>query len=211
MTELPFISDWAVRPGEVLEQIMEDDGLTIKQVADLMDVNTSVIDLFLSGDDVTVDPSLAGKLETATGFPAQCWINLENQYRTDVARLMPRKIGLFDNLDAFVQAEGESAEHLKRAVIGSLVLHGDKDRARMAEILTNVNEYVIFMEMHEDNLYLQIRFGRFDQAYVIMGPTVAERVTSIMHTAPEGRRETKPVDLSPAFIEAETTCTLVAA
>ena len=153
MTEAPFNSDWAVRPGEVLRLIMEDDGLTIQNVADQMDVSTSVMDLFLSGDDVTVDPSLAGKLESATGFPARCWINLESQYRNDVARQMPGRIGLFDNLDAFVQAEGESAELLKRAVMGSLILHGDKDRARMAGILANTNEYVVLMEMHEDNLY----------------------------------------------------------
>ena len=211
MTELPFISDWAVRFGEVLRLIMEDDGLTIQDVADQMDVSASVVDLFLSGDDVTVDPSLAGKLETATGFPARCWINLESQYRNDAARLMPGRIGLFDNLDAFVQAEGESAELLKGAVLGSLIFHGDKDRARMAGILANTNEYVILMEKQEDNLHLQIRFGRFGQAYVIMGPRAAEHIAPVMPAATGGRPETKPVDLSPATIEAETTCTFVAA
>ena len=44
---------------------MDDDGLVIPQVAGLMNVDTSFIDLFLSGDGVTADPSLAGKLETA--------------------------------------------------------------------------------------------------------------------------------------------------
>ncbi len=205
MTELPFVADWAVRSGEVLELIMEEDGLTIQQVAELMDANASFVKHLLSADDVKVDLPLAGKLELATGFPAECWINLENQYRIDAARLVPRRIGLFDNLESFVQAEGESAELLKRASIGALNLHGDPERVRMAEMLENVTEYVILMEVHEDTLHLEIRFGSFGEAYVIMGPTVAEKVMPLATVSTELQPETKPVDLTPAIIESETT------
>ncbi len=209
MIELPFIADWAVRPGEVLELIMEDDGLTIQQVADSMDVSDSVVEHLISSEEAIVDPPLADKLEVATGFPSQCWINLENQYRIDAARLVSKRIGLFDNLDSFVQAEGKSAEFFKRAAIGSLKLHGDNDRVRMAEILANVKEYVIMMEIRDDNLHVEIRFGRFGEAYVIMGPTVAKHVMSMTPKRTERKPKTKPVDLTPAIMEAETTYAFV--
>lgn len=87
MTDLPFNPDWAVHPGEVLEQIMEDDALTIEEVARLMEVDVSDVKRLLAGSDTRLNQSTADKLESATGFPAYCWINLENQYREDMVRL----------------------------------------------------------------------------------------------------------------------------
>ena len=88
MIEMPFQPDYAVHPGEVLEQFMEDLDLSVDQVADLMSIAVSDVKLFLGGGAQVTD-HLARKLELATGFPLQCWLNLESQYQDDLIRLLP--------------------------------------------------------------------------------------------------------------------------
>ena len=90
MIDLPFLPDWAVHPGEVLERIMEDDNLTIDQVARDMSVEPSQVQQLLDGGETRISDELAQKLEAATGFPAHAWINLARQFQDDVIRLAPK-------------------------------------------------------------------------------------------------------------------------
>ena len=204
--ELPLLRDWVVHPGEVLEQFMEDDGLSVQQVAESMGISQSAVNKFLSYEDVEVDLSLARRLESATGFPAQCWVNLENRYRVDAARLLPLQIGLFENLDEFVQVEVEVAESMRKSIIHSLKGHGDNDDMLAAKILSEVREFLILMESHDDKVHFEIRLGDFGGPIILAGPKLSASIRHTLYVMPlttGDQLQTRPISLTPAAIKAQ--------
>ena len=170
MSDLPFLPDWAVHPGEVLEQIMEDDNLTIDQVAHDMSVEPSQVQRLLEGGETRISDELAQKLEAATGFPARGWINLERQFQDDVIRLAPKRVGLFDNLDSFAEFSGTQADFFKAGVISALRKQEDQERSRVANALEESNDYAILAEICEARLHFEIRLEGPPGKHVLIGP-----------------------------------------
>lgn len=179
MTNEPFTPDWAVHPGEVLELIMEDDGLTKEQVSKSMGVKMSVVNELLNDEEVQIDSELAQRLEAATGFPAKGWLNLEKQYRHDVIRLTPVRVGLFEDLKGFVQFEDEWAEFFKGGVIHSLIAQGGEDRIRTAHVLRRQKDYVILAEVYEGIMHLEIKIPPDGGTYMVLGPQLMSLVQSV--------------------------------
>jgi HTH-type transcriptional regulator / antitoxin HigA len=81
-----FIPDYLVTPGEVLEEYLEDRGMTQAELADRTGLAKKTIDEIIKAKSpITHEAAL--KLERALGRPAHFWSNLEQQYQDDRVRL----------------------------------------------------------------------------------------------------------------------------
>jgi len=75
-----FEPDYAVPPGETLREIMEDLGMTQKEMAKGIGLTVQSLNRIFKGTQPITFES-AGRLELATGIPARFWNRLEAQYR----------------------------------------------------------------------------------------------------------------------------------
>lgn len=79
-------TDYAVAPGEYLEEWIEDQGLSQQQVADLLGSSRKQVNEIVNGRaPVTSDTAM--RLERVVGIPAKTWLKYEALYRADLARI----------------------------------------------------------------------------------------------------------------------------
>ncbi|GHV41550.1 XRE family transcriptional regulator [Spirochaetia bacterium] len=81
-----FIPDYAVAPGEVLNDYLEDLGMTQAELADRTGLAKKTINEIIKAKS-PITPETALKLERALGRPAHFWSNLERNYQDDKARI----------------------------------------------------------------------------------------------------------------------------
>jgi HTH-type transcriptional regulator / antitoxin HigA len=81
-----------VAPGEHLQEYMDDNNLTIVEMANKMGHTEVLLGRFLRGE-FSVYTSFAHDLEAATCIPARSWLLYERQYRKDLESLR-RKINV---------------------------------------------------------------------------------------------------------------------
>ena len=68
-------------PGETLEELLSDHGMTRGELAWRMDENLSFVNRLISGH-IALSPSVAAHLESIFINPKACfWISLEESYR----------------------------------------------------------------------------------------------------------------------------------
>lgn len=79
-------TNYAVAPGEYLEEWIEDEGLTQTRVADLMGVSRKHVNEIVNGH-ASITPETALVLERVVGIPAKAWLKYESMYREDLARI----------------------------------------------------------------------------------------------------------------------------
>ena len=79
-------TNYAVAPGEYLEEWIEDEGLTQTRVAELMGVSRKQVNALVNGH-APVTPDTALVLERVVGIPAKTWLKYEAMYREDLARI----------------------------------------------------------------------------------------------------------------------------
>ena len=70
----------AVPPGETLKELIEDRGMTQKELADRLDVSPKHVSELINGK-VGLTEKIALKLESVLGVSSDFWINLEENYR----------------------------------------------------------------------------------------------------------------------------------
>lgn len=81
-----FVPDYLVTPGEVLEDYLDDLGMTQAELADRMGLAKKTINEIIKGKaPITIETAL--KLERTLGRPAHFWSNLERQYQEDRLRI----------------------------------------------------------------------------------------------------------------------------
>jgi HTH-type transcriptional regulator/antitoxin HigA len=79
-------TNYAVAPGEYLEEWIEDQGLSQQRVAELMGCSRKQVNEIVNGRaPVTSDTAL--RLERVVGIPADSWLRYEATYRADLARI----------------------------------------------------------------------------------------------------------------------------
>lgn len=79
-------TNYAVAPGEYLEEWIEDQGLSQQRVADLMGCSRKQVNELVNGRaPVTSDTAI--RLERVVGIPADAWLRYEATYRADLARI----------------------------------------------------------------------------------------------------------------------------
>jgi HTH-type transcriptional regulator/antitoxin HigA len=78
-------SDLAIPPGEYLEEVIEDLGMTKDELAKRMNRPAPKLSAIFKGDKA-ITPDTALKLEKVVGVPAHVWTGLEADYRLAQAR-----------------------------------------------------------------------------------------------------------------------------
>ena len=84
------ISDLPVSPGSILEEELEERGVSHAELAKSMGKPAYFIDSIVAGETPIV-PATADDLESALGISAQFWLNLESAYRQTLARQNSRE------------------------------------------------------------------------------------------------------------------------
>lgn len=81
----PWQRDWAVAPGEVLSEALEERGMSQSELARRMARPTKTINEIVNGK-AAITADTAVQLELALGITAGFWNGLEASYRTQLAR-----------------------------------------------------------------------------------------------------------------------------
>ncbi|EAY4772697.1 TPA: HigA family addiction module antitoxin [Salmonella enterica subsp. enterica serovar Muenchen] len=72
-------------PGEIITEILEDQGVSLRQFATAMNIAPSTASRILSGK-VNITPEMAVKLAIVLGGDAESWLALQNNYSLSQAR-----------------------------------------------------------------------------------------------------------------------------
>ncbi len=83
-------TDYAVPPGETLRELLDEQGLTQRDLARRADLSPKHVNRLLHGL-VPLSADVAQRLERVTGTPARIWNSLEAGYRSDLERLRSRR------------------------------------------------------------------------------------------------------------------------
>lgn len=86
----PFEPDYAVCPGEILEERMNVRGLSPAELARRGGVSESLISGIISGD-APIDLETALLLEKLLDLDSKVWLGIEMAYRSKLARSAERK------------------------------------------------------------------------------------------------------------------------
>ena len=84
-TNQEIYSDLAIPPGEYLEEVIGDLGMTKDELAKRMNRPAPKLSAIFKGDKA-ITPDTALKLEKVVGVPAHVWTGLEAEYRLALAR-----------------------------------------------------------------------------------------------------------------------------
>jgi HTH-type transcriptional regulator/antitoxin HigA len=84
-TNQEIYSDLAIPPGEYLEEVIEDLGMTKDELARRMNRPAPKLSAIFKGDKA-ITPDTALELEKVVGVPAHVWTGLEAEYRLALAR-----------------------------------------------------------------------------------------------------------------------------
>jgi HTH-type transcriptional regulator / antitoxin HigA len=83
-------TDYAVPPGETLRELLEEQGLSQRDLARRADLSPKHVNKLLQGL-VPVSADVAVRLERVTGTPARLWNRLEADYRSDLERIRSQR------------------------------------------------------------------------------------------------------------------------
>lgn len=89
-TAYAFEPDYAVAPGETLQEVMESLEMTQKDMAVRTGLTEQTLARIFKGDQ-PISYETANRLELVTQVPARFWNNLEAQYREQKAKLDERR------------------------------------------------------------------------------------------------------------------------
>ena len=84
-TESRLRSNLAIPPGEYLEEVIAELGITKMELAKRMDRPSSKLSAIFKGEKA-ITPGTALQLEKVLGIPAHIWSGLESEYRLILAR-----------------------------------------------------------------------------------------------------------------------------
>lgn len=79
-------TDYAIPPGETLRELLDEQGLTQRDLARRADLSPKHVNRLLQRL-VPLSPEVAQRLERVTGTPARLWNQMEANYRSDLERL----------------------------------------------------------------------------------------------------------------------------
>jgi len=89
-TNTSYHSDLAIPPGEYLEEVITELGLSKEELAQRMNRPAAKLSAIYKGDKA-ITPETALQLEKVTSVPAHVWIGLETEYRLTLAREKEKK------------------------------------------------------------------------------------------------------------------------
>jgi HTH-type transcriptional regulator/antitoxin HigA len=84
-TKKDLHSDLAIPPGEYLEEVIADLGMTKAELARRIDRPPCKLSAIFKGTKA-ITPDTALRLEKVVNIPAHIWVGLESEYRLTLAR-----------------------------------------------------------------------------------------------------------------------------
>lgn len=102
-------TNYAVAPGEYLEEWIDDQGFSQQRVADMLGCSRKQVNEIVHGRaPITADT--ARRLERVVGIPAEAWLRYEAAYRADLGRIAEE-----ENLAQYAEAiDSNAATYLRR-------------------------------------------------------------------------------------------------
>lgn len=79
-----FDPDWVVRPGATLVECADENGLSLRVLAQKCGLEPVVVTGVVTGRQRITEP-IAERLAHGTGVSARMWLNLERNYREGLA------------------------------------------------------------------------------------------------------------------------------
>lgn len=119
--------DYAIPPGETLEETLEAMGMTQRELAERTGRPTQIINGIIKGKHA-ITPETALLFERVLGIPANFWINLESQYQE--SRLRTQESKAFDQHTDWVHSFNYS-ELVRKNLVPAATTIGDKARNLM--------------------------------------------------------------------------------
>jgi len=83
-------TDYAVPPGETLQELLEERGMSQRELALRAGLSPKHVNKLLHGL-VPLSADVAVRLERVTGTPARLWNSLEASYRSDLQRIQSKR------------------------------------------------------------------------------------------------------------------------
>lgn len=83
-------TDYAVSPGETLQELLEERGMSQRDLARRAGLSPKHVNKLLQGL-VPLSADVAVRLERVTGTPARLWNSLEATYRSDLERIRSKR------------------------------------------------------------------------------------------------------------------------
>src|SRR5579859_6778112 len=83
-------TDYAVSPGETLQELLEERGMSQRELALRAGLSPKHVNKLLQGL-VPLSADVAVRLERVTGTPARLWNGLEATYRSDLERIRSKR------------------------------------------------------------------------------------------------------------------------
>lgn len=120
--------DWAVAPGDILLEALEERGMSQSELARRMGRPTKTINEIVNGK-AAITPDTAIQLELTLGITAAFWNNLEASYRSHLARMRADK-----ELAAYTS--WASCFPIKDLVKNKLIDPGDTKASKVAALLS---------------------------------------------------------------------------
>lgn len=81
----PFEPDYAVRPGQILEERMKVRGLSPAELAPRCGMSEALVSGVISGIS-PIDLEIAQRLERVLDLDSRIWLGIEANYRSHLAR-----------------------------------------------------------------------------------------------------------------------------
>jgi len=102
-------TNYAVAPGEYLEEWIDEENLTQKRVADLLGYSRKQVNEIVNGH-APITSETALRLERVVGIPADSWLRYEAAYRADRARIADQ-----ENLAAYAdEIDSNAVAYLRK-------------------------------------------------------------------------------------------------
>ena len=86
-----LFSDLAIPPGEVLEEELEERGMTQEELADKMGCSPQVIAEIVRAERA-ITPELAAGLGKVLGIDGQFWLNFEEHYQLTLEHMRAKAV-----------------------------------------------------------------------------------------------------------------------
>ncbi len=174
-------SDLAIPPGEYLEEVLDELGMTKDELARRMGRPATKLSPIFKGKK-TITPKTALQLEQVVGVPAHIWLGLETEYRLTLARL-ENHIGGEDQ-----EAEGELVKKFRYSelVKTGLVERYTKDTDKIWALRRFFGVMSLLNVTESPRYQAAFRYGRSTvgertpeavAAWVRMGELLAQRIS----------------------------------
>lgn len=156
---------------------MEDLGIDKVELANRMGCAPGFVDALVAADEQTnFGEWTTRKLGEAFGMPQEFWTQAEADYRKDLIRLTPNKVGLFESWESFARVDGNEGVEMANSFVEDVLAVGDQTDRHLAIALRSADEFIVLAERHEDRLFFQVLIGYGKGTFMAFGPKLVSEV-----------------------------------